>query len=277
MQSRHTITTAHFPAVAYSRYGTGPAIMLLHGFPASGNLWYPIAEHLSESYTVLVPDLPGTGDSLLSDASGDISHLASLIPAILDDAGVGKCVIAGHSMGGYVALAAAERYPEKIVGLSLVHSTALADDEEKKEKRRKTITLLRKGAKSEFVRGMIPGLFSETFATEHPEIIEERINDALQVQEEAMIAFYNAMINRPERLEVLRSAAFPVQWILGQEDKTIPWRSCLQQSSLPAVSFIRLYKDCGHMGMIEQKPFMQQDLHKFVAYCQIRLAEGTLR
>jgi len=154
-----------------------------------------------------------------------------------------------------------------LAGLSLIHSTATADDAEKKEKRRKTIELIRKGGKEQFIRGMIPTLFSEQFRNAHPEVMDERIEDGLKLPDESLIAFYNAMIGRPERLEVLRSAAFPIQWILGEEDTTIPWKSCLQQSSLPVVSFVNLFAQSGHMSMIEQKNLLQKDLLMFVSYC----------
>ncbi len=275
MNPQHIIATKHFPAVAYRRYGSGPAIMLLHGFPASGSLWGEVVFHLARALTVLVPDIPGSGDSRLDGEAVSIESLATIVPAVLDDAGFDRCVLAGHSMGGYIALAAAALFPDRLNGLSLVHSTALADDEEKKEKRRKAIELVRKGGREQFVRGMIPPLFSEKFRKTHSGIIQERIEEGLKLPAESLIAFYNAMINRPERTEVLQSATFPVQWVMGKEDTTIPWRNNLQQSSLPGVSFVELYDDCGHMSMIEQKELLQKDLLMFVEHCLQRVAERS--
>ena len=271
MSPQHIIITKHFPNLAYRRYGSGPAVMLIHGFPASGSLWGEVVFHLSQSLTVLVPDIPGTGDSRLEGEAVTIEELATIVPAILDDAGIERCVVAGHSMGGYIALAAAELFGSRFNGLTLVHSTALADDEEKKEKRRKSIELIRKGGREQFIRGMIPGLFSEKFKNAHPDLIQERIEEGLKLPAASLIAFYNAMIDRPERLEVLRSAHFPIQWIMGKEDATIPWRASLQQSSLSDVSFVGLYDDCGHMSMIEQKKLLQKDLLMFVEYCLQRV------
>ena len=273
MNVQHTTATKHFPTLAYKRYGTGPAIMLIHGFPASGSLWSEVIAYLAQFLTVLVPDVPGTGESRLAGDAVTMEELATIVPAIFDDAGIAEGVVAGHSMGGYIALAAADLFRNRFTGLTLVHSTALADDDEKKEKRRKSIELIRKGGREQFIRGMIPGLFSEQFKNGHPEIIQERIEEGLKLPPESLIAFYNAMIDRPERLEVLRSAHFPIQWILGREDTTIPWQPCLQQSSLPVVSFVRLYDECGHMGMLEQKELLQKDLLMFVEYCLQRVTE----
>ena len=173
MNPQHIITTKHFPALAYQRYGTGPVIMLIHGFPASGSLWNKVAAPLSQAYTILVPDLPGTGNSRLDGEAVTMAELATIVPAILDDAGIDRCIVAGHSMGGYIGLAAAAQYPDRLNGLTLVHSTAVTDSEEKKEKRSKTIALIRKGGREEFIKGMVPALFSEAYKCAHPEVVNQ--------------------------------------------------------------------------------------------------------
>jgi pimeloyl-ACP methyl ester carboxylesterase len=276
MNPKHTITTKHFTSLTYKRYGEGPAILLLHGFPASGSLWGETVFRLAQTNTVLVPDIPGTGESELEGEETTIEELATMVPAILDHAGIDVCTLAGHSMGGYISLAVAEHYPDRLNGLSLVHSTASADDEAKKEKRRKSIALIRKGGKSEFIRGMIPALFSEEFKTKYPEALKERIEEGLKLPEASMIAFYNAMITRPDRLHILQNVPFPMQWILGKNDSLIPWQSCLQQSSVPDVSFVALYGECGHMSMVEQPEKLQNDLLRFSGYCLKRNVEAIL-
>jgi pimeloyl-ACP methyl ester carboxylesterase len=270
-----TITTSHFPQLAYRRIGKGPALMLLHGFPASGVVWDPLIPKLSEANTLLIPDIPGAGDSKQGKEDVTIELLSSIVPAILDHEGIGSCVLAGHSMGGYIALAASEQYADRIDGLALVHSTAMADDEEKKEKRRKSISLIRKGGREEFVKGMIPGLFSDSYRENHPEGIKAMLDEGLRLPAESMIAFYNAMIERPDRRHVLEAAGYPIQWILGRNDTTIPWQSCLQQTTLSRVSFVELYANCAHMSMIEQPEELTRNLLLFSVYCMQR-AEAPL-
>ena len=276
MNQKHTITTKPFPGLTYSVQGQGTAIMLLHGFPSSGSLWDKIVPGLAQSHTVIVPDIPGTGDSPLDGEEVSLEELAAIVPAILNDAGFDRCTLAGHSMGGYISLAVAELYPEKLNGVSLVHSTAVADDEAKKDKRRKSVALIRKGGKPEFIRGMIPALFSEAFKKANPEALRERIAEGQKLPDASIIAFYNAMIARPDRMNILQNATFPFQWILGKEDGLIMWQSCLQQSSVPDVSFVVLYGDCGHMSMIEQPEKLQNALLKFAAYCVKRDEEAII-
>lgn len=271
MNPTHTITTKHFPALAYRRYGQGPALMLLHGFPASGSLWDGLMPRLSQYYTLLIPDIPGSGSSKLDGEAISMEELATIVPVILDDAGIEKCVLAGHSMGGYISLAVAEAFPKRLSGLLLVHATALADDEAKKEKRAKSISLIRKGGREEFIRGMIPALFSESFRSANPGAVAALKEEGLKLPPESMIAFYGAMMNRPDRSAVLREIPCPTGWILGREDTTIPWQSCLQQTALPRVSFVRLYDNCGHMGMIEQPEALTRQLIRFSDYCTRRV------
>jgi pimeloyl-ACP methyl ester carboxylesterase len=244
--------------------------MLLHGFPASGELWDGVFFQLSQQFTVLIPDIPGAGNSRLEGEVATMEQLATIVPAILDDAGIERCVLAGHSMGGYISVAAAELFPERLSGLFFVHSTALADDEAKKEKRAKSIALIRKGGREEFIRGMIPALFEENYRNAHPDIINQMKEEGLKLPTESMIAFYTAMMNRPDRTEVLRDAIFPVGWALGESDSTIPWQSCLQQSTLPRVNFIELYEQCGHMSMLERPEALCRQLLLFSDYCARR-------
>ncbi len=106
----HTITTRHFPSLYYRRAGVGPGLMLLHGFPASGSIWEDFIAELSKQYTLIIPDIPGAGNSRLEGESVSMEQLASIVPAILDHAGLQQCILAGHSMGGYISMAAAELF-----------------------------------------------------------------------------------------------------------------------------------------------------------------------
>lgn len=276
MNQTTTITTSRFPSIAFRSVGTGPALMLLHGFPASGNLWEPIVATLSETCQLIIPDIPGAGESRLGTPTVSIDELAGIVPALLDHLNLDKCILAGHSMGGYIALAGATLYPERLNGLALVHSTAVADDDAKKEKRRKSIALIEKGGREEFVKGMIPALFSEAFQKAHPDQVKAMVQEGLKLPAESMIAFYQAMIARPDRQGILKDLDIPVQWVLGREDTTIPWQSVLQQTSMADVSFVVTYENCGHMAMIEQPDALANELHRFTKYCARRTEASLL-
>jgi pimeloyl-ACP methyl ester carboxylesterase len=268
MAPQHHIRTELFPTISYRRVGSGPVLMLLHGFPANGSLWDQVSDILSADFTLLIPDLPGTGTSELGAHAVSIEQMSSVVPAILDDAELQDCVLAGHSMGGYIGMAALSKYRDRIRGLSLVHSTAAADDEPKREKRAKSIALINNGGREPFVKGMMPGLFSPATREAHPGLISHWTAEGLKVPAASLTTFYQAMMERPDRSAELRDLPVPIQFLLGEEDSTIPWRTVTYQTILPYVSFIERYPDTGHMGMLECPERMAADLSKFVNYCQ---------
>ncbi len=271
MENIKKIHTSKFPTLSYRKLGQGPAIVLIHGFPESGELWSNIWPDLSKKYTVIIPDLPRSGGSTFTGEGVSIEDMAESINDILIDCGINIAIIAGHSMGGYTALAFAEMYADKVKGLSLIHSFAGADSEEKKEARRKSIALMQKPkGKETFIRQMIPNLFAETFIHQHPEVVETQIESGLQLEVKAMVSFYNAMINRPERVKVLIDATFPVQFVIGKEDTAVPIDVSAQQSTLSNRTFVEIYSDCGHMSMLEQPEKLTRDLEEFTDFCNKR-------
>lgn len=250
----------------YIRMGSGPALVLLHGFPENSTLWRNIWSGLGEHFTLLIPDLPGCGSSV---ATGDVSMetMAQCIKELLDHEGIAKAVIAGHSMGGYLAFAIADLYPEYVHGLSIIHSMPCADDDEKKSNRLKASEVIRKGAKEAFVRQMVPNLFDPGFANDHPDVVSGLIDSSLNISAAAMIAFYKAMIERPDREHVLAPAAYPVQWIIGKQDGIMPYDKILQHCYKANINFVSLYDHCGHMSMLETPAKLQEDLLHYTKYC----------
>ena len=251
--------------IFYRKSGTGPAVVLLHGFPASGILWRNIWDELSVSYTVIVPDLPGSGNSPLNKET-DLSDMAEMVKAILDNEHIDKAVLAGHSMGGYVALAFARLYPARVAGLSLVHSTTDADDEDKKKTRRKSIELIQNGGKDLFISQMVPALFCPVFKHSHAMIVKHQIAQSSEIEAGSMINFYNAMIARPDSTDVLANAHFPLQWISGYDDNIIPLKKILGKCHTSGINFVSFYNNCGHMSMLEEPGKLETDLKDFINY-----------
>jgi len=267
MEQKVQISGKNFPQLSYVKTGSGPAIILLHGFPESGSLWRYVWPRLSEKYTVIVPDLPGSGESSFNGDQVSIEQLADSVKQIADNEGITEMVMVGHSMGGYAALAFAELYGSGLKGLSLVHSTAAADNDEKKETRRKSIALIEKGGKDAFIRQMVPALFSKMFKEGNADVLSQEIERGLKLEGTSMVAFYNAMINRPARIATLENAACPVQWIFGEEDTIVPAEKVMQQSTLADVNFVSVYSGCAHMSMLEDPERLAEDLSDFGEYC----------
>jgi hypothetical protein len=266
MQSKN-IQSPKFPNIHYRIMGQGNALVLLHGFPETGDLWSEVWGELSKEFTLIIPDLPGSGKSMRCAEPLTMDLIAECVKQILDEEGIEQIVLAGHSMGGYAALAFAELYQGYLKGLIMVHSMANDDTDEKKEQRRKSIVLIEKGGKDVFVRQMIPNLFSETYKKNNETKILAHIEAALKQDAESLSDFYNAMIKRPNRVQLLSGLPFPILWLIGKEDTIASPDKVLQQSTHANVNFVEVYANCAHMGMQEQPSMLVNDIVMFTKYC----------
>lgn len=236
-------------SIHYKVYGKGRPVVLLHGIPVDSNVWNGMATSLQNNFLIITPDVPGSGESeMLEGENVSIEDYADAVKAILDAEVINQCTMIGHSMGGYITLAFAEKYPEILNGFGLFHSTAYADDEEKKQTRRKAIEFIKANGAYAFLRTSTPNLFS---GKEHLKEMEDIIEDGKKFNADALIQYYRAMINRPDRTHVLKQFNKPVLFIIGEKDIVVPLQSSLQQCHLPAISHVHIL-ETGHMGMIEE-------------------------
>lgn len=257
---------SRFAGCGYFRYGMGPLIVLLHGFGEDSRIWQYQIEALQDYYTVVVPDLPGSGGSVLPHEPLRIESMADFVKEILHQENAKKVVMFGHSMGGYITLAFAEKYPETLCGLGLIHSSAYADDAAKIEIRRKAIQWIRNEGKAAFLRAMIPNLYSEWSKQNRQTDIEAHFRMALETSDESLIAAYEAMILRPDRTSVLRNATVPVLFVIGERDNAVPPIHSFEQCCLPNISSVSFLTDCGHTGMFEVRDRMNAILHSFCEF-----------
>lgn len=181
-----------------------------------------------------------------------IEGMAEVIKAILLNENIESCSIAGHSMGGYMTLAFAEKYPGLLSSIALVHSSAFADSEEKKANRLKSIEFVKKNGAYEFLKAVIFDLFTETWANNNQPIVDLQVEKSKKFTDEAIIAYYQAMINRPDRTHVLKSFPHPIHFIIGEHDKAVPFEQSMQQCYLPNLSYIHILRKSAHMGMFEE-------------------------
>ena len=243
----------------YRDIGSGPAVILLHGFAEDGATWDNLAGPLSARCRLIIPDLPGISS---------IEDLADAVKTLLDLLYIDKCIMIGHSMGGYISLAFAEKYPDRLTALGLFHSTAYPDSEEKKAIRRKSIEFIRKNGADLFIRQSTPALFGQYTHQHRPQLIDAMIDRYIGFSPDTLIAWYQAMITRPDRTAALRGFHGPVLFVIGEEDTIIPLQSSLEQSHLPSVSHIHLVKNAGHEGMHEAPGPCNDILHDFINFVQ---------
>lgn len=258
--------------ISYELTGNGlPVIVLLHGFGEDSTVWSNQIAFLQNQYTLVVPDLPGTGGSYFKDTKNadSIEHYADLIADLLKHENIKNCIMLGHSMGGYITLAFAEKYSSILQGFGLIHSTAFADNEEKKITRQKGIAMMEEYGGYAFLKNTTPNLFSARYKIQHPEKVEELIEKGKAFSVQSLQDYYKAMMNRPDRTSALIESNVPVLFIMGTDDVAAPIQDVLQQTHLPNTSFINIREETGHMGMWENTDKVNEAILEFVNYASI--------
>jgi len=263
----------------YKDEGSGFPVVLLHGFAEDHTIWDIQVEHLQTSCRLIIPDLPGSLRSTIpqTHTSGDVSagsttthvsmeSMAESVLSILNHENIDQCILIGHSMGGYITLAFAEKYPDRLKAFGLFHSTAYPDSEEKKAARRKSNDFIRNNGSAPFIRQSIPNLFAAATRTGRPDLIGTMIDRYSGLSPDSLIAWYEAMIRRPDRTAVLKDATTPVLFVIGKEDQAIPPEHTLQQSHLPSLSHIHILHHSAHMGMLEEPDLSNNILQSFLNF-----------
>lgn len=173
-------------------------------------------------------------------------------------------VVIGHSMGGYIALAFAEKYPSYLNALGLFHSTAWADSEEKKATREKGIAFIEQHGAFEFLKTTIPNLFSQKTKEEKPGIPARLLDSLHNFSAASLVSYYRAMMQRPDRTFMLKKPSLPVLFVIGEQDNAVPMADSLQQCHLPEKSYIHILSESGHMGMLEEADKTNRLLSNFL-------------
>lgn len=250
--------------IFYRKKGMGLPVLLVHGFGEDGSVWDSTIDYLQSENTVLVPDLPGSGQSPLLAEGASMELLADVLNEILKAEKIQSISLVGHSMGGYVGLAFAEKYGEKLLGLGLFHSTAYADSEEKKEARRKGIEFINEHGPAKFIRQSTPNLFSSIFKERNPSFVKEFTERNTNFSGAALVSYYEAMISRPDRSPLLKTLGIPILFIMGRHDTAIPLENNILQCSFPSITYLKILEESGHMGMFEEPgqslPFLSKYL-----------------
>jgi len=230
--------------------GDGETVVLLHGFLESLIVWETFGQELARDFQVITIDLPGHGQSDILAESHPMELMAEVVHDILLLNSVNRCMILGHSMGGYVTMAFASMYPEILTGICLFHSGALEDTDEAKRNRERTIEIV-KTNHQHFISQFIPDLFAPANRDRFKTEIESLQEEARLTPADGIIAALSGMKERRSHLDTLINASFPILFVGGKQDPRIPVDRILSQSALPRHSEVLLLDGCGHMGHIE--------------------------
>lgn len=247
--------------ISYSDTGNGNAVVLLHGFLENQTMWKDLIPELSKKNRIITIDLLGHGETECLGYVHSMEDNADIVQAVLSKLRIRKVIFVGHSMGGYVALAFAEMYPEKVRGLVLMNSTSKADSEERKANRNRAIKAVKKDYTT-FIRLSIANLFSPENRDRLIDEIEKVKLEALKTPLQGIVASLEGMKIRKDREVLLHLTPYPKMLILGEKDPVLIYTDALEQIENTSVKSVT-FPD-GHMSHIENRDELKNVLLDFL-------------
>jgi pimeloyl-ACP methyl ester carboxylesterase len=246
--------------ISYSVTGKGNVIVFLHGFLENQTMWADLVLEFSKKYRIITIDLLGHGKTECMGYVHTMEENADVVHEVLHGLKIRKAVFVGHSMGGYVALAFAELYPEYVKGMVLLNSTSRADSEERKKNRDRAIKTVKKDYTS-FVRLSVANLFSEDNRERLIDKIEKVKAEALKTPLQGILATLEGMKIRKDREVILHFSTFPKMLVLGRKDAVLNYEEHKDQVENTDVELVT-FPD-GHMSHIENTAELKKVLLKF--------------
>ena len=251
--------------VNYCIKGEGKPVVLLHGFLENLHIWDSFSAFLGPGFQVIAVDLPGFGKTSVFGENHTMPFMAGAVKAVLEEENIAKAMLVGHSMGGYVSLAFAKKYPETVQAMVLFHSHAAGDDEQGRRNRSRTIEVVKKDHK-DFIAQFIPLLFAEENVPRFAAEIDRLRKVSLQTSKEGVVAALAGMRDRDDQLEMLKTVRFPLLFVVGKQDSRIPLEKIIPQLTVPPHAEVVILDKTGHMGFVESPgkvfPVVRDFLHR---------------
>lgn len=239
-------------------------VVLLHGYLESLMVWEDFIPHLYKQLRVVTLDLPGHGISVVNGECHTMEYLADVVADLMASLGVERYTVVGHSMGGYVALAVAEKYADRLDGVVLLSSTPNPDTDEKRENRRREIELVKSGKKDLLARVAPEAGFAVVNRPRMKDYIADLTEQVHLTEEEGIVALLNGMIERKDQNEMLQKSAIRQLFILGKQDGYIPMEVAEAMVVRHPQAEVAWLEESGHMGFLEQPEACAEALLKFM-------------
>ncbi|HEY6147242.1 MAG TPA: alpha/beta fold hydrolase, partial [Thermoanaerobaculia bacterium] len=240
--------------------GSGPTIVLVHGYPLDGGMWSAVARVLAERFRVVKPDLPGRAENPVP-AAGTMESYAAFLEEIVGAAG-GPVGLAGFSMGGYAALALLRRGPEALRALALVDTRAGADDEAGRAKRDEAISGVRARGAAAAADAMVDKLLSPE-ARGRSDMVERVRRMILRQKPETLESDLTAMRDRADQTDLLPGIRIPTLVLAGELDAITPPGPAREMASrIPGAEFVEI-PGAGHLAPVEKPKVVAAALGAF--------------
>lgn len=251
--------------IAYSDEGQGPTILLIHGFPLSRAMWAPQIEALTAAgYRVIAPDLPGFGESECGEQAYTMDRLADDIAQLMPHLGVGRAVVGGMSMGGYILLNLLERHPKRVAGAAFLLTRSSADDNTGKKKREEMAEAVRQGRRQQVIDTFTQLVFAPHTLEQKPALVNQVRQMMEKASDDGLIGALLAMRDRPDYSDRLNQIRVPCVVVGANEDRAVPPDTIAPFAEALPEGRACMIEGAGHMANLEQPEALNQCLADFL-------------
>ena len=251
--------------LSYDDVGEGSIpIIFLHGYPFDKTMWYNQLDFLRFSYRLISCDIRGFGKSTDEESALSIDLFTDDLIQFMDKLSIDKAIICGLSMGGFIALNAIKRFPNRFDALILCDTQCIADTPEVKEKRYKTIDEIEGGGVTNFNEGFIESVFHKDSITNNKELVGQVRSVVFANSEHIIKQGLVALAERSETCSILNEITVPTLIICGREDEVTPLAQSESMNKTIKDSVLRVINHAGHVSNLEQPHEFNQLLSDFL-------------
>lgn len=244
--------------------GEGFPVVFIHGFCESSTIWKSLSKELSEGFRVICPDLPGFGNSPLPENDFSLEEIGDYLVAWLKGHNIKKCIVIGHSLGGYIALEILRKHPDFVKAIGLFNSSAFEDPSDKKENRNKLITFIEAHGVDLFLKTFVPSLFYPKTAHNHTQTIAQISEEGLSIKADSVIKYAVAMRDRGDSLDLLKLYHDRILLISGEFDQNVLLHKSKKMAEIIDDDNAHIIPKSAHMSLFEQSELCYNAIRKFV-------------
>jgi 3-oxoadipate enol-lactonase len=250
--------------IVYDDVGSGPSVVLLHGYPFNRSMWGEQVEELKQHHRVIVPDLRGHGESAVTSGPATMQSMAGDIASLLETLNITRATIAGLSMGGYVALAFYRLFPLRVRSLVLADTRAQADTEEGKQNREQQAEKASRDGMEGIADALLPKLLAPETVTRHPEIVKRLRKMMVETDPDGAAAALRGMAQRQDQTAFLSRIIAPALILVGKEDSITPVADAELMHREIGGSRLQVIEGAGHISNLEKPEEFNKELVKFL-------------
>ncbi len=252
--------------VSYSDHGPddAPVIIFIHGFPLNKSMWNIQVEALKENYRVIAYDIRGHGNSDPGIDEFFIELFVIDLLRLMEKLKIEKSILCGLSLGGYIALNAVLKHPDRFDGLILNDTQCIADTPEIKENRCNAIISIKEKGVEQYADEIIKKLFAQETFTKNKNVIDAVREMIISTPKQSLCNTLHALAERKETCDQLPEINIPVLIMVGQEDKITPIAAAQQMHEKILNSKLEIIQQAGHLSNLENLTAFNTHLANFL-------------